>query len=103
MIDADRIERERDIHNQRFADDSAREERVGRFYCAIGYGFDLYRQRVSEAAKGHRVLEYGCGTGSLAFDLAGDASHVMGLNNTKNTNQQTHKNAGQRGLTNVDF
>jgi SAM-dependent methyltransferase len=103
MLDGDRIERERDYHNQRFADDSEREERVGRFYCAISYGFDLYRQRVSEAAKGHRVLEYGCGTGSLAFDLAGDANHVVGIDISDVAIQHAHEYAGQRGLTNVDF
>jgi ubiquinone/menaquinone biosynthesis C-methylase UbiE len=101
--EAQRIEREREYHNHRFADDSERDRRVGRFYSAIRYGFDLYRQRVGEAAKNHRLLEYGCGTGSLAFDLAGEASHVIGIDISDVAIHQAHQNAGRRGLTNVEF
>lgn len=79
MEAAAKIARERDYHNQRFADDSERENRVGRFYSAISYGFDLYSARVREEAQNHRVLEYGCGTGSLAFELAPEAAQVTGI------------------------
>src|ERR1700736_201202 len=103
MDDAQRIDRERDYHNQRFADDSERDRRVGRFYSAIGYGFELYRQRVSEAAKDRRLLEDGCGTGSLAFDLAQDASHVIGIDISDVAIHQAHLNADRRSLTNVEF
>jgi ubiquinone/menaquinone biosynthesis C-methylase UbiE len=103
MDKAERLERERDYHNQRFADDSERDRRVGRFYSAISYGFELYRQRVSDAAKGHRVLEYGCGTGSLAFDLAKEASHVIGIDISDVAIRHAHRDANQRGLTNVEF
>jgi ubiquinone/menaquinone biosynthesis C-methylase UbiE len=103
MDNAERLERERDYHNQRFADDSERDRRVGRFYSAISYGFELYRRRVSEAAKGHRVLEYGCGTGSLAFDLAKEARHVIGIDISDVAIRHAHRSARQRGLTNVEF
>jgi ubiquinone/menaquinone biosynthesis C-methylase UbiE len=79
MEAAAKIARERDYHNQRFADDSERENRVGRFYSAISYGFDLYSTRVREEARNRRVLEYGCGTGSLAFELAPEAAQVTGI------------------------
>lgn len=103
MDDSDRIRREREYHNQRFADDSARESRVGRFYSAIRYGFELYRRRVSEEARGRRVLEYGCGTGSLAFGLADQAGHVIGIDISDVAIEQARRASGRRGLKNVEF
>ena len=103
MDEVQRIDRERDYHNQRFEDDSEREERVGRFYSAIGYGFDLYRRLVNEAATGRRVLEYGCGTGSLAFDLAGQAHHVIGIDISDVAISRAHQSADVQRLTNVEF
>lgn len=103
MDDSARIGREREYHNQRFADDSARESRVGRFYSAIRYGFELYRRRVSEEARGRRVLEYGCGTGSLAFGLADQAGHVIGIDISDVAIEQAQRASGFRGLKNVEF
>jgi ubiquinone/menaquinone biosynthesis C-methylase UbiE len=103
MAEAQRIDREREYHNQRFEDDSERDRRVGRFYSAISYGFEIYRRRVSEAAKGRRVLEYGCGTGSLAFDLAERASHVIGIDISDVAIRTAHLSADRRNLTNVEF
>src|SRR5262249_31010984 len=103
MGEVERIERERDYHNQRFEDDSERDRRVGRFYSAISYGFELYRRRVDEAANGRRVLEYGCGTGSLAFDLAGRAKHVIGIDISDVAIRKAGMSAKRRGMKNVEF
>lgn len=100
---AHRIERERDFHNQRFADDSGREARTRRFYDAISYGFALYRQRVSEESRGRRVLEYGCGTESLAFDLSHIANQVIGIDISDVAINQAQYTLSQRGLANVQF
>lgn len=99
----ERIARERDYHNQRFADDSGREARTRRFYDAISYGFALYRQRVSEEGKGRRVLEYGCGTESLAFDLSHIARQVIGIDISDVAIAQAHRILDQQGLANVEF
>src|SRR5260370_40749904 len=103
MNDAERIAREREYHNLRFADDSERETRVGRFYAAIRYGFDLYRSRVSEEARSRRVLEYGCGTGSLAFGLTGEARQVIGIDISDVAIRQARRAAAQQGLKKVEF
>jgi ubiquinone/menaquinone biosynthesis C-methylase UbiE len=103
MNDAERIAREREYHNLRFADDSERETRVGRYYAAIRYGFDLYRRRVSEEARSRRVLEYGCGTGSLAFGLTGEAKQVIGIDISDVAIRQARRAAALRGLKNVEF
>jgi ubiquinone/menaquinone biosynthesis C-methylase UbiE len=103
MDDIERIAREREFHNQRFADDSERETRVGRFYAAIRYGFDLYRRRVAEEARSRRVLEYGCGTGSLAFNLSEEAARVIGIDISDVAIEQARRAARLRGLKNVEF
>lgn len=103
MNEAERIARERDFHNQRFADDSERETRVGRFYAAIAYGFDLYRSKVAEAAAGRCVLEYGCGTESLAFDLAAKARQVVAIDISDVAIRQAQLLAALKGLQNVNF
>jgi ubiquinone/menaquinone biosynthesis C-methylase UbiE len=103
MNDAQRISREREYHNLRFADDSEREARVGRFYSAIRYGFDLYGKRVSEEARSRRVLEYGCGTGSLAFGLTAVAEQVIGIDISDVAIEQACRAAGVHGLKNAIF
>lgn len=99
----ERLARERDFHNQRFADDSGREARTRRFYDAISYGFAQYRQRVSEEGRGRRVLEYGCGTESLAFDLSHIAGQVIGIDISDVAIAQARRIVDQRGLANVQF
>jgi ubiquinone/menaquinone biosynthesis C-methylase UbiE len=101
--EAERIARERDYHNQRFADNSDREARTGRFYAAIRYGFDLYRRRVREESAGRTVLEYGCGIESLAFDLAAHAREVLSIDISDVAIRQAQLMAAFKGLKNVDF
>jgi ubiquinone/menaquinone biosynthesis C-methylase UbiE len=103
MIDADRIAREREYHNLRFSDDSERESRVGRFYAAIRYGFELYEQRVAVAASRRRVLEYGCGIGSLAFGLTQQADEVIGIDISDVAIERVRREADRRGLKNTSF
>lgn len=103
MDQAERWEREREFHNQRFEDDSARELRVGKFYSAIDYGFAYYRERVMEEAKGRRLLEYGCGNASLGFDVAPVAKEVIGIDISDVAIQQAQRIASHKQLENVRF
>lgn len=72
-----RIEREAQFHDHRFADDSEREA-TGKFYRAAPDGQMAYKARVRVLGKA-RVLEYGCGTGSEAFDLALSGAEVTAI------------------------
>ncbi|MET0661210.1 MAG: class I SAM-dependent methyltransferase [Steroidobacteraceae bacterium] len=98
-----RLARERDFHNQRFTDESQRESRVRRFYDAIAYGFAAFRDRAATAAAGKRVLEYGCGSEILAFDLARDATEVIGIDISEVAIQHARASAIKRGIGNVTF
>ncbi|HMN45103.1 MAG TPA: class I SAM-dependent methyltransferase [Povalibacter sp.] len=104
MDAAQRIERERDFHNQRFVDNNAsRESRTRRFYDAIAYGFEEFRQRVTAASRGRSVLEYGCGAEIMAFDLAHVARQVTGIDISDVAIVQAQRIADQRALPNVKF
>lgn len=103
MGQAERWAREREFHNQRFQDDTTREERVGRFYAAIGYGFELYRRRVEQASRRRRLLEYGCGNASLAFDIAPSAEQVIGIDISEVAIRQAQRIAAARGIDNAKF
>lgn len=72
----ERKQREREFHDDRFATGSR--SRLDAVY-ARDIAKDRYREVVLAAAPDRRVLEYGCGTGSLAFDLASVASEVIAI------------------------
>ncbi len=103
MDAAQRIDRERDFHNQRFEDDSAREDRVRKFYDAISYGFELYRRRVHEESVDRVVLEYGCGAESLAFEVAPVARQVTGIDISDVAICQAQSLLAQHCLPNLKF
>lgn len=104
MDAAERIERERDFHNQRFVDNNAgRESRTRRFYDAIAYGFEEFRQRVTQASHGRTVLEYGCGAEIMAFDLSHVANQVTAIDISDVAIAQAQRIASQRALPNVKF
>ena len=103
MDQAERWAREREFHNHRFEDDSEREERVGRFYSAIDYGFESYRERVTELSRDARLLEYGCGNASLGFDVAPVAREVIGIDISEVAIAQAQRIAAARQLENAKF
>jgi ubiquinone/menaquinone biosynthesis C-methylase UbiE len=79
-IDILRVEREQKFHDQRFADDSKRTNKVDRFYKVAQSIHKEYKQLLMENCKGLEIIEYGCGTGSYAFDLAkNQAKKVIGI------------------------
>jgi ubiquinone/menaquinone biosynthesis C-methylase UbiE len=103
MQAAERIARERDFHNQRFADNHERETRTRRFYDAIAYGFDEFRARIVAASRARSVLEYGCGDEIMAFDLAHTARHVTGIDISDVAIHQAQRTAAHKSLANVSF
>jgi ubiquinone/menaquinone biosynthesis C-methylase UbiE len=71
----DRYEREREFHNQ----ENERWEKVEKFYELAAGSRNRYKDVVLAAPGGTRVLEYGCGTGGYAFDLATLGASVTGI------------------------
>lgn len=91
-----RIDREAQFHDHRFADDSERAA-TGKFYRAAPDGQLAYKARVEELGRG-RVLEYGCGTGSEAFELAQRGAVVTAIDISSTAISMAAARADQLGL-----
>jgi SAM-dependent methyltransferase len=91
-----RLERERAYHDRRYADDPR--VRVARFYDAANAGERAYGSHIGGAGPGTRVLEYGCGTGSAAFELAERGAEVTGIDISPVAVERAATAAAERGL-----
>lgn len=72
-----RLEREAQFHDVAFANDVRRV--TDKYYQATRASSDRYRELVLAHSKGANVLEYGCGTGSLALEIIKGNGHVTGI------------------------
>jgi SAM-dependent methyltransferase len=75
---AERLEREREFHNVRFAGDSSRDAQ-SKYYWAIERGAKNYETTVFGLAPNRKVLEYGCGEGAISQRLGPVAKSVVGI------------------------
>lgn len=98
---ADRLQRERDFHNNRFGATEARKE--DSFYFALSHGASRYWEAVKSASIGRDVLEYGCASGGNSIALAGGARSVAGIDISDVAIQQAAEEAAARGIANARF
>jgi len=73
----DRIEKEKEFHNHRFEKDTR--EPLNKYYTIMQTTSSLYNEKLFKDCKGKRILEYGCGLGSAAFELARRGASVHGI------------------------
>ncbi len=73
---SDRIEREKSFHDHRFGTEKVRQ--TDKFYRATETATAAYDHLV-RTVDSSRALEYGCGRGSSAFDLAAAGTDVIGI------------------------
>lgn len=92
-----RYERERSFHDERYHDDSARAG-TEKFYEAGDASGERYRGILAEVPSGAKVLEYGCGTGSAAFDLAERGADVVGIDISPVAIEAAERDARARGV-----
>jgi SAM-dependent methyltransferase len=76
-MEEDRKEREKSYHDERFASDPRR--KLGKYYSVNGGAKNFYARKISRDCNNKKVLEYGCGTGSLSFDLMIEGARVTGI------------------------
>jgi SAM-dependent methyltransferase len=99
---AEKLQREREFHNQVFGHNRHGREAVSSLYSgSISHAY--YRTRIHELRRGARVLEYGCGPGSMAFDLARQGSIVTGIDISNVAIELAKAEAQKQGLENLDF
>jgi SAM-dependent methyltransferase len=95
-----RYQREKEYHNKAFADDIRRS--VDKYYETIQSSRHAHRQAMAPLVPGTLVLEYGCGPGSSAFELASLGAKVIGIDISEVAIAQSKAEAKQRGLE-IDF
>jgi ubiquinone/menaquinone biosynthesis C-methylase UbiE len=88
-----RIDREREFHNEAYS--SGKRDSVGKYYKTTELSNQFYHDQVHRNANGLSVLEYGCGQGSLAFDLAKAGAHVTAIDISDVAIEQTKAEAKQ--------
>lgn len=71
--------REREFHDRAFANDNDVRQPALKFYAVGQRARECYESSLTSRAAGRRVLEYGCGPGSLAFPLARRGAFVTGI------------------------
>ncbi len=71
-----RLDREREFHDEAFGHYTRAP--VAKYYAIQRYDVAYYREQVDRYAGG-KALEYGCGPGSYAFELAKQGTHVTAI------------------------
>lgn len=97
-LDPDRLSREKSFHDDRFSDDSSRAP-TKKFYDGNQASFEYYYGRVSDITPPVNVLEYGCGTGSSAFELASRGATVTGIDISPVAIEVAEKEAASQGCS----
>jgi len=73
----DRLQREAEFHDEAFASNSR--EATGKYYATARAAKAHYHEQILAGARDRTILEYGCGKGSAAFQLAASGAHVTGI------------------------
>jgi SAM-dependent methyltransferase len=97
IADGDRKAREQEFHDKVFGDAKPRGG-TGVFYRITDESYGLHRDLIFEDCAGKRVLEYGCGPGSHAFDLARRGAHVTGIDISPVAMEIARDRAAREGL-----
>ena len=92
----DRLESEAAFHDEAFA--TAVRADARKFYSVTVTSRRRYRQLVFDNVCGKTVLEYGCGTGSSAFDVARLGGRVIGVDISPVGIEMATKKAAAYGL-----
>lgn len=101
-MSTDRLSREQEFHDRAFAEDTR--SRVGRFYAVARGSQGFYETQLRRRCAGATVLEYGCGQGSSAYQLAKvGARSVLGIDISPVAIEQARKRAELAGVDSTRF
>lgn len=76
-IASDRLQREAEFHDDAFSSDAR--QAAGKYYATAQAAKSCYHKLILGDSGQRSILEYGCGKGSAAFDLAAKGAHVTGI------------------------
>jgi SAM-dependent methyltransferase len=91
-----RIENERDFHNESFTTNLR--DTTRKFYAITGASNRYYHSVIEKDCDGLEILEYGCGTGSAAFDLMEAGAKVTAIDISDAAIELASGIAEERGL-----
>jgi ubiquinone/menaquinone biosynthesis C-methylase UbiE len=97
----ERVLREKAFHNDRFSQEVRTHQ--DKYYFAIERGTENFRDHVRALSKDAVVLEYGCGIGENALQLAPVARSVVGIDISEVGVERANVEAKIRGLGNASF
>ncbi|KKB06905.1 methyltransferase type 11 [Devosia geojensis] len=98
------VDRERDFHNERFAQEEDPRRHLDKWYWAIRHGAMQQDAQVKELAAGADVLEYGCSTGGWSLDalqLPAVCRSLVGIDISDIAVERANKRARQLGAANT--
>jgi SAM-dependent methyltransferase len=101
MAYQDRLERERDFHNERFG--AVEERKQDSFYFAAQPAMDVYWRLLRQTAPGKDVLEYGCADGASTLRLAPVAKSITGIDISDVAIRKAQNEAARHAIGNVSF
>jgi SAM-dependent methyltransferase len=94
--DITRYDRERGFHDAKYAD--AAEGETEKYYSVLRSCYARYKQVIERDCAGKDILEYGCGKGSHAYELARRGARVTGIDISPVAIDVAAKIAGDGGL-----
>ena len=77
VTDKAKLEREKEFHDRRFAGETDRQQKVGKFYQITKSVQQEHERILLNSSKKAKIIEYGCGTGSYAFKLAQHGAELV--------------------------
>ena len=77
VTDKARLEREKEFHDRRFAGETQRQQKVGKFYQITKSVQTEHERILLNSSPEAKIIEYGCGTGSYAFKLAQNGAELV--------------------------
>jgi Methylase involved in ubiquinone/menaquinone biosynthesis len=93
----ERLEQEKNYHNEIFGEDNPRDEVIG-FYSIDRQKTDFINELINKYSKNASVLEYGCGVNCSAFSMAELSDNVAGIDISDVAVKKNNEQAAQIGI-----
>jgi len=76
---------------------------ISKYYSVSKSSSKYYEKQIFSNCKNKKILEYGCGDGSYAFDLAERGATVIGIDISSAAIKEAKRQAKEKGVSNVTF
>lgn len=97
----DRIQKEKDFHNDRFANETR--DSLNKYYSVSSLIDEYFHKVLFSTCKGKITLEYGCGLGDRSFILAKYSKEVYGIDIAEIAIIKATNEAKIKNLSNIIF